>query len=66
MKDCPFCGSGGAEIRTTSGTIYGPGGVWVQCVCCGASGGIPDKYFWNNETDPLKQQEAIDKWNMRI
>lgn len=64
MKDCPFCG-GSAELRTSSAHRDGPGSVWVQCSSCGASGGHPQKYFWNMETDPLKHQEAIDLWDMR-
>ena len=65
MKECPFCGSS-AELKTSPSHRDGPGDCWVQCICCGAKVGSSDDVFWLMETDPTKQQDAIDNWNKRI
>ena len=50
IKPCPFCGGEG-ELIIESGWS-----IWVSCKSCGAEGAWVD----TNEDD------AIDKWNMRV
>lgn len=54
IKPCPFCGGEGEIVSE------GKWSVWVDCQSCGAEGAWVDG---NNEN---AEDNAINKWNMRV
>ena len=52
IKPCPFCGGEG-EFRDE-------GSMWVECQSCGAEGA------WVDRHDGKTEDDAIDKWNIRV
>nr|DAJ86808.1 MAG TPA: restriction alleviation protein [Bacteriophage sp.] len=58
---CPFCGSEKVKPRHFYGQYaYTPSDDYVECYCCGATGGhVMDRDDGNH------LEEAINKWNNR-
>lgn len=58
---CPFCGSENVEPRHFPGQYgYSPSDDYVECCCCGATGGhVMDRDDGNH------LEKAINKWNNR-
>lgn len=55
IKPCPFCGGEG-EFREEGGW----GSMWIECQSCGAEGA------WVDGNNGATENDAIDKWNMRV
>ncbi len=55
IKNCPFCGGEG-ELHNEGDW----GSMWVECLSCEAEGA------WVDSHDGFTEDDAIDKWNMRV